>query len=221
MEPTLVKPSLVANVIKKYEADIVGLNEVHEMGSIFNNQPEQIAMEAGYDYHYFAQAILDKDSPYGNAVLSKYPIIEAETIAIPAGSLEENPRCEARSIAKAIIDLNGQKVMVLVAHFGLADSEKKTVVNVVKKLVADAEYPCVLMGDLNMEPHETLIQKLKTILKDTAPEKIDKSSFTHSSDAPNRKIDYIFVDKSITVKNAEALDENPSDHRPYIANVMF
>ncbi|MDO5478200.1 MAG: endonuclease/exonuclease/phosphatase family protein [Clostridia bacterium] len=218
---TLINPSLVSAVIKKHGADIVGLNEVHGEGFVFNNQTEQIAEEAGYSYSYFAPAIMDNESPYGNAVLSKYPIIEAGNVLIPAGSYEEDKRCEGRSIAKTVIDVNGHKVMVLVTHFGLALSEKQKITETVKKIVAESVYPCILMGDLNMKPYEPLIQELRCILKDTAPSDIDEKWYTHSSDKPEMKIDYIFVDKNIKVEKAEALDETPSDHRPYMAKVLL
>lgn len=221
LDPTLVNPSLVAKVIKEQSADIVGMNEVHGEGFIFDNQPDRIAKEAGYDYYYFAQAIIDRGSPYGNAVLSKYPIVGAETIALDAGDPAEDSNCEARSIAKVIIDLNGQKIMVLVSHFGLLSSEKWTAVETIKKILEESDYPCILMGDFNMCPNELLIQELKCILKDTAPEVVEGNWYTFSSDNPIMKIDYIFVDKTIKVVKAQALEAEPSDHKPYVAEVLL
>ncbi len=221
LDESLIQPSLVSKVIKEQCADIVGMNEVHGEGFIFDNQTERIAKEAGYDYFYFAQSIIDRGSPYGNAVLSKYPIVDAETISLEAGDFNEDERSEARSIAKVIIDINGQKIMVLVSHFGLAASEKRIAVETIKKLLAKSDYSCVLMGDLNMTPDEPLIQELKCILKDTAPEEIDESWYTHSSDEPSRKIDYIFVDKTIKVEKAKALESEASDHKPYYADITI
>ena len=104
---------------------------------------------------------------------------------------------------------------------GLVDSEKQAITDVVKNLVTAAEYPCILMGDFNMEPYEGLIQEIKANIKDTAPEEIDKNQLTYSSDDPQRKIDYIFADKNFAVEKAEALDVDCSDHRPYIAEVVL
>ena len=221
LDPAIVNPSLVAEVIKEQNADIVGMNEVHEAGFIFDDQPERIAKESGYDYFYFAQAVLDRESPYGNAILSKYPIVEAETFCIPAGDPSEDERVEPRSIAKAIVDLGEQKVTVLVSHFGLAPSEQKMVVEKVKELIAASSYPCILMGDFNMEPDEKLIRELSALIQDTAPEKIDKTQYTFSSNDPFMKIDYIFADESMKVEQAMPIEANPSDHKPYVAELIL
>lgn len=221
MSPEVVNPSLVAEVIKENGADIVGMNEVHDAGGIFDNQTERIAKEAGYDYCYFAKAIMDGESPYGNAILSKYPIVEVETVELAAGDPNEDRRCEARSIANVTIDVEGQKVKVMTSHFGLLESEKDTAMKAIKEIINNSPYPCILMGDFNMEPNEDRIIELKNILKDTAPDEIDKNWYTFSSDKPYMKIDYIFVDKNIEVKSAGPVEAEPSDHKPYVAEIVL
>ena len=221
LDPEVINPSLVAEVIKENGADIVGMNEVHNAGGAFDDQTKRIAKEAGYEYCYFAKAIMDGESPYGNAILSKYPIIEVETIGLAAGDKNEDKRCEARSIVNATIDVEGKKIKVLISHFGLLESEKDTAMKAIKELINNSQYPCILMGDFNMEPNEDRILELKSILKDTAPDEIDENWYTFSSDEPHTKIDYILVDKNIEVKSACPIDAEPSDHKPYVAEIVL
>ena len=75
---------LIADTIKKCEADIIGLQEIRDKGKAadYEAQAKIIAEKLGYHY-YFAEAIrLKSENPYGNALISHYPIISAETIVI-------------------------------------------------------------------------------------------------------------------------------------------
>ena len=76
---------IMANAIKECGADIIGLNEMRDKGpdKEYEAQTKIIADKLGY-YHYFAKAIdFSGVNPYGNALISKYPIISAEVILIP------------------------------------------------------------------------------------------------------------------------------------------
>ena len=77
---------IIADTIKKCEADIIGLQEIRDEGQDADYQPQAkiIAEKLGYHYYYFAEAIrFGGVNPYGNAIISRYPIISAETIMIP------------------------------------------------------------------------------------------------------------------------------------------
>ena len=74
---------MMADAIKKCDSDIVGLNEMRGQGSRddFEEQVKIVAEKAGYPYYYFAKAIeLYGDNPYGNGLISKYPIVSAATM---------------------------------------------------------------------------------------------------------------------------------------------
>ena len=77
---------IIADTIQKCEADIIGLQEVLDEGQNEIQQPQTkiVAEKLGYHYYYFAEAIsYGGANPYGNAIISRYPIISAETIMIP------------------------------------------------------------------------------------------------------------------------------------------
>ena len=76
----------MAEAIKICDPDIVGLNEMRgaDPESDFVNQVEELARLAGYEYFYFSKAcdIEDDDGPFGNGVLSKYPLSKIPSLKL-------------------------------------------------------------------------------------------------------------------------------------------
>lgn len=72
------------------------------------------------------------------------------------------------------------------------------------------------MGDLNARPDAPVLAPIKARLKDTAP---DEKLYTFPSNAPDRKIDYIFVSEDIKVNGVKVPDRVLSDHCPFIAEL--
>lgn len=219
----IIKIEGVSNVIKKYSPDIVGLNEVRDEGDNnpdFQAQARIIAKNIGYKYYYFAEAINPVGKgPYGNAIISKYPIISAENIKIPDPIEKKyNDYYESRCLIKAKIDVNGKIITVLDSHFGLNPDEHKNCVDTVIKNIEN--YACILMGDFNMRPDNEILAPIQKVMTDTA--NIEKNIiFTFPSEKPFAKIDYIFVTKDITTISAESPSETQSDHNPYICTIKL
>ena len=73
---------LMADTIIRCGADIVGLNEMRNKGENpgYDRQVEILSELTGLKYHYFAKAIdVNGANPYGNGLLSRYPIVSTET----------------------------------------------------------------------------------------------------------------------------------------------
>lgn len=215
---------MMADAIKKCDSDIVGLNEMRGQGSRddFEEQVKIVAEKAGYPYYYFAKAIeLYGDNPYGNGLISKYPIVSAETIQIPdpiEKEDEEKYYYETRCILKAQIDVEGKILNVLISHFGLAPDEKKNAVDTVMNVLPSEM--TVLMGDFNMPPREEFLSPIKETLKDALKES-GKTLESWPSDKPERRIDYIYITKDIGVVDADIPAIVASDHRPHTATISI
>ena len=157
--------------------------------------------------------------PFGNAILSRYPITAFEKIQIPDPEVkDEDAYYETRCVIKADIKINEKDIVVFGSHFGLANSEKKNAVDTVKTLLDQCCKPHVLMGDFNMEPDD---QKLKLIydrMIDTAVY-FDEPKLSFPADNPRIKIDYIFISKGIRAINADIPDLVASDHRLVVADI--
>ena len=211
---------IMIDTIKKCEADIIGLQEIRDKGitAEYQAQAKIIAKALGYHY-YFAEAIrFDGTNPYGNALISRYPITSAETIMIPDPDIKKyDGYYETRCLLKATIDV-GNGLNVLVSHFGLnPDEQRNAVQTVISNLPKDN---CVLMGDFNMEPNDSILNPIMQSLYDTA-RSFSAPKLSFPSDTPIKKIDYIFVSNDLNVLCADIPEIVSSDHRPHIATIEF
>lgn len=209
---------LIAGIIKDYGADIVGLNEIRNVGmqEDYQDQAKILADLAGYDYHYFAQAIkFSGVNPYGNVLLSKNPIVQAQTILVPDPPRQYDGYYETRCLLKAKLD-NGLTVNVI--HFGLNPDEQE---NAVKTIMDNLENEkCILMGDFNVSPDNPVLAPIRARMKDTA-DLFKQPLLSFPSDKPKVKIDYIFVSHDIEVIDADIPAIIGADHRPHMAEVRM
>lgn len=206
---------IMADAVKKLNPDIVGLNEMRGKGAdpAYEDQTAILSGLTGMKYCYFAKAIDVKgENPYGNAVLSKLPIVSAKTIPIPNPIPKpENKYYESRSLLKAKLE-NG--LTVLITHFGLNDDEQESAVDTVLSHIENEK--CILMGDFNVKPENSVLNPIRERMKD-ASNLIATPAFTFPSDNPDIKIDYIFVSRDIEIINADIPKVIASDHRPHTA----
>jgi len=209
---------VMADAILACDADIVGLNEMRGAGSDaeFEAQVEKLAELSGMPYYYFAKAIEVKGKgPYGNGLLSKKPILKAETVMIPDPVKEKGGRYETRCLLKAEIEGG---ITVLVTHMGLNADER---LNAVETVIGHiAEKKCILMGDFNMEPSDEILSPIYDVMQDTAV-MFDSAQLSFPSDAPTVKIDYIFLSRDVEIVSADIPAIVASDHRPHTAEVDF
>jgi endonuclease/exonuclease/phosphatase family metal-dependent hydrolase len=165
----------MADAIRKCDADIVGLNEMRGDGlhPEYTAQTEKLSELTGMENYFFAKALDLPQGMYGNAFLSKIPIIRVENIPIP----DPNPKkysgyYETRCLLKAVLE-NG--VTVLVSHFGLNRDEQENAVKTVLENLEEKK--CVLMGDFNMCPSNFLLDMIRARLNEITP---DGEGYIHS-----------------------------------------
>lgn len=210
---------LMAKTILDCGADIVGLNEMRGEGEDpdYTAQVEKLAALTGMQYYYFAKAIDVKDKgPYGNGILSKKPILKAETVMIPDPAVKiPGKRYETRCLLKAEIEGG---ITVLVTHMGLVADERVNAVQTVREYITDEK--CVLMGDFNMTPDSPILAPIYEKMRDTA-ELFDSPKLSSKSDNPKVKIDYIFVSRDAEILSADIPAIVASDHRPHVASVKY
>ncbi len=213
------------NVIKGISPDICGLNEVDNFMQRSDNisQTDYIASRNGMN-GFFGKAIsfkFDPDGAYGNAVMSRFPILETEVYTIPDPEIQdEKAWYETRSITRVVLDVNGTPVTVLQTHFGLPVSEKQ---NAATKLVevidACGNVPIILMGDFNIRPNDFLLKPIRERLYDTG---LMRNEYFHTwpsyetDKAPKCKIDYVFLSHHFKPLSLEIPQTCASDHLPYV-----
>lgn len=207
-----------AEEIKKHDADIIGLNEMRDAGTKedYQAQTKILAEKLGY-YHYFAKAIdVGGENPYGNGLLSRYPIVEAETVMVPDPEVRAyKGYYETRCVLKAKIDVCGG-LNICVTHFGLNPDEQE---NAVKTVLANiSEEKSVLMGDFNLTPEAKELLPIHEQMFDTA-ELFTENLMSWPVDEPTMKIDYIFTSRDLNVLSADIPADVVSDHRPYVVEI--
>lgn len=209
----------IAEAIKKYDPDILGLNEIRDEGESveYDAQLRILSSMLGFKYFYFAKAIDDNGpNPYGNGLMSKYPIIEVDTVMIPDPEEKKYEGFyETRCVLKAVVNA-GKKIDVVVTHFGLNPDEQENAVKTVLDNISDTN--CILMGDFNVVPDNEVLNPIREKMVDTA-KLFDGERLSFPSDVPDRKIDYIFTSPDIEVLKADIPEIIASDHRPHIAEI--
>lgn len=219
-----VNVARTAEVIAQINADVIGLNEVYNVGDRedFCEQTEKLAKLAGYPYCVFAAGKEFEWATIGNAILSKYPIVHVKKIAVPAPTEEErNPNenawYEDRVLLCVEIDVNGKNMLVISTHFGLNATEQRRIVDIACKEI-DACDEVVIMGDFNASSNSEVLSPLYARLKSAAKE-TGNMEYTWASYAPQIQLDYIFVPKTAKIKEYTVYKICVSDHRPISAEI--
>lgn len=215
-----VRLSNVSELLAETAPDICGINEIYGEGSAFGDQPRQIAEALGYRYS-FAKAIDTANGPYGNALLSRFPIKDVHFHAIETDPDDIKPPKlyhENRVLLEALVDVDGVPLTVLVCHFGLNVEEAAEAVRVIETVLDTVKTPVLLMGDFNATPDSAAIARLRTRLSDAFA---DDEVYTFPSNSPERQIDYMFVSRDIKPLNAYAVPAVVSDHFPVFARIAL
>lgn len=109
----------IAKLIEKSAADIVGLQEVDRywLRSGRVDQVRWLGEELGMAWVY-APTIRYGRMQYGNAILSKFPLIWHEVIALPG-------KWEGRNVMRVLISVDGNPLLVHNTHLGVRLDERE------------------------------------------------------------------------------------------------
>jgi endonuclease/exonuclease/phosphatase family metal-dependent hydrolase len=206
--------------IQALGADVIGLQEVFRQGATPGNndavdQIGELASLLGYQFH-FGAAYNEQNGETGNGVLSRWPIVTRDTVALSAGN-----NGEARCIAMAMIDAPFGKLPFASTHlnYKLHDSamrcsQVREVDNHFTRFASSGAvpgtFPGILVGDFNAEPESDEMRFLRglTALGGASVYYADAfavagsgpgatfckdNTFAEPWREPERRIDYIFV----------------------------
>ncbi len=104
---------ICADIVES-KADILGLQEVDKLVPRSGNVDmlEIIAKKCGYPYYHFVKAIDFCGGEYGTAVLSKFPITDADIIPL----LSRPESIESRAVGVFRVDVNGCDISFVNTH---------------------------------------------------------------------------------------------------------
>lgn len=135
-------PDRVIDVLHELQADIVALQEVPMGGSTCDNVAAIVAEATGYECAE-GPACDTPQRRYGNAVLSRYPILSVRAIDLSFGSREP------RGALDADVDCNGDLLRIVATHLGLRPAERRHQIRRLLDVFDTEEMPVILMGDIN------------------------------------------------------------------------
>jgi endonuclease/exonuclease/phosphatase family metal-dependent hydrolase len=214
---------LLRKQLSELSPDVLGLQEVLRLipdeknppvPGPNNDQASEIAEGLGYHIAYAIAADYSGGLKFGNALLSRYPILDTRTFRLPGIDSSET-----RSLLYALLETPWGRLPAFVTHLNWrlhdAATRLKQTVYLAERIFVlapvEADFlPPILMGDFNADPISDEIRYLKgqhlvdgrsiyfadvweyaeggpghTYARDNA--------YALESGEPNRRIDYIFV----------------------------
>jgi len=219
----------IADFLQKTNADIIGLNEVDKhfsKRSQFEDQAAFLAEQLNMQFAFGpAISIPEKDHSidrqYGNALLSKLPIV----------SMKNHPfdfipkLLEDRALLEVEVNFGKQPIKIYVTHLSLAPFLHRRQITFLKEKIKNESLPIIVMGDLNMKPYSRgwreLINNSRII--DICEISTHQTFPTYPSTSPKMKLDYILTSSDFYLKAVDVLKDLPhiSDHLPLMADVQL
>ena len=208
----------IGDVISEIGPDICALNEVRmRTADVQGLELARVLGEkCGMEWR-FGRTIDINGGEYGNALLSRWPIIETECVDVPDVPAERRIRhFEHRGALSCVIDAPQGRLQAIVCHFGLSAEEANNAVETVISLKR-GDMPVILMGDFNITPDSGYVRRLRAVFTDTAGEK----PLTFSAADPHSKIDYILTAGGLVAGQLNTKKTLASDHLPVFCDMDF
>ena len=219
----------IAEVIAQLSVDIVGLQELDlsRRRSAGVDQTGIIAEQLGWHSHFYP-AMRRGDEQYGNAIISRYPLMfrrAAELPGIAPFFCREN-----RTAVGMDVETNLGAVHIVTTHLGLGWRERllqaKLFTSVEWHAAIADDIPLILLGDFNClpgsRPHRALISHLHDVRELV---RAKRPIGTFPTWFPALAVDHIFVNAalqpvSLTVHRS-TVARIASDHFPLIAELVL
>ena len=180
----------------------------------------------------------------GQAIFSKFPIIDQGNIAFPNSnnnvvfadikkgkdiirvynmhlqSIKISP--DVNEINENIDAINQGKSQKLFNRISIAFKQQQQQAEMIKEHKKDCLYPIIICGDLNNSAFSYVYRNIKGKLKDAFEEAGKGFGPTYKFRYYPARIDYIFADNNMTVKKFESFPEfENSDHYPIMAKLLM
>jgi len=204
----------LAQVIEDSQADIVALQEVSR-GWLVGGRLDMLTwLSQRLDMPYIFGPTVDPI--WGNAILSRYPIVEYQHYQLPPRNL-----FLLRGFTTAVIEIgDSDNLQVIATHFHHVE-EDSDIRQLQSPVIIESWHGAsttIVLGDFNAEPNTPEIQMFKQAgLVDTLAGMEPPPIYTFNSVNPYQRIDYIWISPDLSVKDARVPSSQASDHLPVVA----
>ena len=207
----------IAEVILSQKADIVALQEVDRTveRTARRDLIAELAALTGMNYG-FGKNIDYQGGDYGNAILSRFPIINQQNhlfrMVLPG---------EQRGLLQVVLQVEGKQLVLLNTHLDHRrdDGDRLSNIDEIEQILGKYKgLPVILCGDFNDTPDSPTLRKVEKIFVDSWRHGGKGEGFSYSSTEPQKRIDYVFVKKgkALAPGRAWVALSNASDHLPVI-----
>jgi endonuclease/exonuclease/phosphatase family metal-dependent hydrolase len=224
----LFRPERIANIIRYYQPDIVLLQEVDDgvPRSRGLNLATELATALGFEHYKLGANVSLRKGTYGNATLSRFPIVRERNIDLSIGGLKRRG-CQHTTLALDGTD-TGRTLEVFNLHLGLSAREREQQAGI---LVRSHEFPaleegppCIVAGDFNDWRSRLRPIFTEVFCFDCATEGGHEASLpmrTYPSFSPRGALDRFYF-RDLELLRARrcrlALSRVASDHLPIVAD---
>lgn len=213
-----------AAVIKAAKPDLLALQEVDRFTDRSGKTLDQAKAlgELTGMHVYFVPAMERSNGEYGNAILSKYPILESKRFTLEP---EAGTDAEPRALGVVQVELpNKQTLVFAVTHLDHKQEsnralQSRTALNALKDYTKD---PILLAGDFNMTPDS----ENWAIWEKDFQMGCSDCPYTFSVSNPYKTVDYILLSNQakayFSLVNYDVIpDQEASDHIPVLADLEY
>lgn len=180
----------------------------------------------------------------GQAIFSKYPIIEQGKVVFPNSnnnavyadikrgkdiirvynmhlqSIKISP--DVNEISENIDVINKEKSQMMFMRVSKAFKQQQQQAEILKENIKACQYPVIICGDMNNSAFSYVYRILKGSLRDAFEEAGKGFGQTYRFKYYPARIDYIFADRKMHVKKFESFPEfDNSDHFPIMAKLSI
>jgi endonuclease/exonuclease/phosphatase family metal-dependent hydrolase len=208
-----------AEAINHEHPDIVALEEVDRgvERTARRDLPAELAALTGMT-SYFSNNFHFQGGEYGNAVLTRLPILmQTNTHYLMIRTNEQ------RGVIQMMLDAHGRKILFMATHIDYRRDNAERLLNVdeIKKIAgAYPAVPTFLCGDFNDFPDSEVHKRLAAAFQDSWELVGEGPGLTYSSLHPKSRIDYVWISPERGIKPIKAWvpQTQASDHFPLVVD---
>lgn len=208
----------IAQVIAAENPDIVALQEVdcRRRRTRHQDQAHLLAERLGYHCNFVA-ARQWKQGEYGNALLSRFPSLECQRVALPKPA---RLPVEARCLMQCRLKVPGGELHFWNTHLGLLATERRQQVKtMLQHFLQEPDRRLILCGDFNARPRSQEIVGLslhlnRVVSQRTFPGFLPVVHLDHVFHSQHLRAVRSFVPKTLLARRA-------SDHLPLVVDMTW
>jgi len=205
----------IVDYIKKYQIDILGLQEVYYLleKDLRKNFPSFYTMLGKYRFmNCFLFRRINEMTP----IVTHEKILSSKTYQLPFF-----PAPLKRVVTKVVIEYKGKLISIYNTHLDcFFEKVKLRELKKLYQMISHDDNLIILMGDFNLKNNKKIFNDFEDLLKEKGIFRVALGEKTWKRSKYKREIDHIFLSKEFQLKKKKVVKElEISDHYPVVVQV--